>query len=97
MTTNRPLEDWGKLLGDVPTATAILDRFLHHAEIITIEGGRSYRLKDRHREQSGESSSNQATEPKAPSGSPEIEKDSKPAKAPTGSTAETKTDETQKN
>ena len=31
MTTNRPLEDWGKLLGDVPTATAILDRFLHHA------------------------------------------------------------------
>ena len=31
MTSNRPLEDWGKLIGDVPTATAILDRFLHHA------------------------------------------------------------------
>ena len=46
MTSNRPLEDWGKLLGDVPAATAILDRFLHHAEIITI-AGRSYRLKDR--------------------------------------------------
>jgi DNA replication protein DnaC len=46
MTSNRPLEDWGKLLGDVPAATAILDRFLHHAEIITITG-RSYRLKDR--------------------------------------------------
>lgn len=46
MTSNRPLEDWGKLIGDVPTATAILDRFLHHAEIITITG-RSYRLKDR--------------------------------------------------
>jgi len=46
MTSNRPLEDWGKLLGDVPSATAILDRFLHHAEIITITG-RSYRLKDR--------------------------------------------------
>jgi hypothetical protein len=30
----------------VPSATAILDRFLHHAEIITITG-RSYRLKDR--------------------------------------------------
>ncbi len=44
MTSNRPLEDWGKLLGDVPAATAILDRFLHHAEIITITG-RSYRLK----------------------------------------------------
>ncbi len=28
MTSNRPLEDWGKLLSDVPTAGAILDRFL---------------------------------------------------------------------
>jgi len=46
MTSNRPLEDWGKLIGDVPSATAILDRFLHHAEVITITG-RSYRLKDR--------------------------------------------------
>lgn len=39
-------EEWGKLIGDVPSATAILDRFLHHAEIILIKG-RSYRLKDR--------------------------------------------------
>ncbi len=31
MTSNRPLEDWGKLIGDVPSATAILDRFLHPA------------------------------------------------------------------
>jgi DNA replication protein DnaC len=46
MTSNRPLEEWGKLIGDVPAATAILDRFLHHAEIITLNG-RSYRLKDR--------------------------------------------------
>lgn len=38
MTSNRPLEEWGKLVGDVPTATAILDRFLHHAEIIQING-----------------------------------------------------------
>jgi DNA replication protein DnaC len=45
MTSNRPLEDWGKLIGDVPAATAILDRFLHHSEVITITG-RSYRLKD---------------------------------------------------
>ena len=44
MTSNRPLEDWGKLLGDVPSATAILDRFLHHAEIVQITG-KSYRLK----------------------------------------------------
>jgi hypothetical protein len=30
MTNNRPIEDRGKLLQDVPTAGAILDRFLHH-------------------------------------------------------------------
>jgi DNA replication protein DnaC len=46
MTSNRPLEDWGKLIGDVPSATAILDRFLHHSEVITITG-KSYRLKNR--------------------------------------------------
>ncbi len=46
MTSNRPLEDWGKLIGDVPAATAILDRFLHNAEVIAING-KSYRLKDR--------------------------------------------------
>ncbi len=46
MTSNRPLEDWGKLIGDVPSATAILDRFLHHAELITITG-RSYRLRNK--------------------------------------------------
>jgi len=45
MTSNRPIEDWGKLIADVPAATAILDRFLQHAEIITITG-KSYRLKD---------------------------------------------------
>jgi len=45
MTSNRPLEDWGKLLADVPTAGAILDRFLHRARTIAIQG-KSYRLKD---------------------------------------------------
>jgi DNA replication protein DnaC len=45
MTSNRPIQDWGKLLGDVPAASAILDRFLHHAQTIAITG-RSYRLKD---------------------------------------------------
>jgi DNA replication protein DnaC len=59
MTSNRPLEDWGKLLGDVPSATAILDRFLHHSEIIQITG-RSYRLENR---QKG------SKETKAPTGS----------------------------
>ncbi len=45
MTSNRPLEDWGKLIGDVPAATAILDRFLHNAEVIAITG-KSYRLSN---------------------------------------------------
>jgi DNA replication protein DnaC len=44
MTSNRPLEDWGKLIGDVPAATAILDRILQSAEIIQVTG-KSYRLK----------------------------------------------------
>ena len=45
MTSNRPIEEWGKLVGDVPAATAILDRFLQHSEIIHITG-KSYRLKN---------------------------------------------------
>jgi DNA replication protein DnaC len=48
MTSNRPIEEWGKLIGDVPSATAILDRFLHHAEIINVKG-KSYRLAQRTR------------------------------------------------
>lgn len=78
MTSNRPLEDWGKLIGDVPSATAILDRFLHHAEIVTLNG-RSYRLRSRSEptpqssppEQSGQPTDS-ATEPKpaiSPAGS----------------------------
>ena len=49
VTTNRPTEDWGKFLGDAPAATAILDRFLAHAEIVTMEG-QSYRLHARARQ-----------------------------------------------
>jgi DNA replication protein DnaC len=45
MTSNRPLEDWAKLIGDAPAATAILDRFLQHSMIIQITG-RSYRLRN---------------------------------------------------
>jgi len=63
MTSNRPLEDWGKLLGDVPAATAILDRFLHHAEIIMIPG-RSYRLKDRAAKHADETKESTTHEPK---------------------------------
>ncbi len=41
MTSNRPLDDWGKLIGDVPCETAILDRFLHRSELFQLTG-RSY-------------------------------------------------------
>lgn len=44
MTSNRPLEEWGKMLGDVPSATAILDRFLADSEVIQMTG-RSYRME----------------------------------------------------
>jgi DNA replication protein DnaC len=44
ITTNRPTQDWGIFLGDVPAATAILDRFLAHAAIIQM-AGKSYRLR----------------------------------------------------
>jgi DNA replication protein DnaC len=46
MTSNRPVEDWGKLLGDVPAAGAILDRLLSRADIIQMTG-RSHRLAQR--------------------------------------------------
>jgi DNA replication protein DnaC len=71
MTSNRPLEDWGKLIGDVPSATAILDRFLHHAEILTMNG-RSYRLRNR------TNGDNANAEPEPPL-------DAKPAISPPGS------------
>jgi DNA replication protein DnaC len=46
ITTNRPTQDWGVFLGDVPATTAILDRFLEHAEILSMNG-KSYRLRGR--------------------------------------------------
>lgn len=45
MTSNRPIEDWGHLIGDVPAAGAILDRLLQSAEVIPFKG-RSYRLRN---------------------------------------------------
>jgi DNA replication protein DnaC len=46
LTSNTGFADWGNLLGDEILATALLDRLLHHAEVISING-RSYRMKDR--------------------------------------------------
>jgi DNA replication protein DnaC len=82
MTSNRPLEDWGKLLGDVPTATAILDRFLHHAEVVQMNG-RSYRLRSQAGASSDEAGDSKPA--KAPTGSEVSPSSSKPAKAPIGS------------
>src|SRR5882672_8883407 len=44
LTSNRPVEDWGKLLGDTAAVTALLDRLLHHAHVIKC-GPRSWRTK----------------------------------------------------
>lgn len=52
LTSNTVFSDWGLLLGDDVLATALLDRLLHHAEIITINGN-SYRMKDRRRDMAG--------------------------------------------
>jgi len=44
ITSNRPVEDWGKLLGDAAAVTALLDRLLHHAHVLTC-GPRSWRTR----------------------------------------------------
>ena len=46
ITSNKSFAEWGSVLGDDVLATAILDRLLHHCNIIAINGP-SYRLKDR--------------------------------------------------
>lgn len=45
ITSNRPLEDWGKLLRDNAASSAILDRLLHRGHLLKFEG-KSYRLKE---------------------------------------------------
>jgi len=44
ITSNRPVEDWGKLLGDTAAVAAMLDRLLHHAHVLKF-GPRSWRTK----------------------------------------------------
>ena len=44
LTSNRPVQDWGKLLGDVAAVTAMLDRLLHHGHVLKC-GPRSWRTK----------------------------------------------------
>lgn len=45
-TSNLTFSEWGRLLGDEVLATALLDRVLHHAEVVLING-RSYRMRER--------------------------------------------------
>ena len=45
ITSNRPLDDWGKLLRDNAASSAILDRLLHRGHLLKFEG-KSYRLKE---------------------------------------------------
>ncbi|MGH7679900.1 MAG: IS21-like element helper ATPase IstB [Gemmatimonadaceae bacterium] len=44
LTSNRPVDDWGKLLSDTAAVTALLDRMLHHAHVLKC-GPRSWRTK----------------------------------------------------
>jgi len=44
LTSNRPVEDWGKLLGDTAAMSAMLDRLLHHGHVLKC-GPRSWRAK----------------------------------------------------
>jgi DNA replication protein DnaC len=48
LTSNRSVGEWGTVFGDPVVATAILDRLLHHSQIITIRGD-SYRLREKRR------------------------------------------------
>jgi DNA replication protein DnaC len=52
VTSNRAFSEWGQVFGDEVLASAILDRLLHHCEVISINGP-SYRLKDHVRPKGG--------------------------------------------
>src|SRR5215217_7922188 len=45
VTSNKPFSAWGEIFGDDATAAALIDRLVHHAEILSLKGD-SYRLKD---------------------------------------------------
>jgi len=46
VTSNKPFSAWGEIFGDEVVAAAMIDRLVHHAEILSLKGD-SYRLKDR--------------------------------------------------
>ncbi len=46
VTSNKPFSAWGEIFGDEAVAVAMIDRLVHHAEILSLKGD-SYRLKDK--------------------------------------------------
>lgn len=48
LTSNKAFKDWGEIFKDTTVASAILDRVLHHCEVVTIEG-KSYRMTPKHK------------------------------------------------
>jgi DNA replication protein DnaC len=59
VTSNKPFSAWGEIFGDDVVAAAMIDRLVHHAEIVSLRGD-SYRLKDK---DLGGTTPTQATEP----------------------------------
>ena len=46
VTSNKPFSAWGEIFGDEVTAAAMIDRLVHHAEILGLKGD-SFRLRDK--------------------------------------------------
>jgi DNA replication protein DnaC len=64
LTSNRGFAEWGEVFGDAVVATALLDRLLHHAVVVRIEGA-SYRLR-RHADLLPETAAARQATPPAP-------------------------------
>lgn len=80
LTSNRGFRDWGEVFGDNGIAAALLDRLLHHAVVIEIEGS-SYRLREHaHLMPEGLHSAVEAPPVKRPRGRPRKE-ESRPSPA----------------
>jgi len=65
LTSNRPIEDFGAVLGDNVAAGVLLDRFLHHAEVVQLQG-RSHRIHERQQRAAKSAAVQSATSAKVP-------------------------------
>ena len=66
LTSNRPIEDFGAVLGDNVAAGILLDRFFHHAEIVQLQG-RSHRIHERQQRAAKDKETSSASASKQPS------------------------------